>query len=159
MTLSQDIIEARGKVRPIQRHDVPVVSGLIARLARHHGDVPAIDAARLEADLFGPAPWLHGLVVERFGYVVGYALMTHIYRAQLTQRGLDLHHLFVLESSRGLGLGRQLVDAALAYGRQEGCAFLAVGTHRENGKAQAFYRTLGFEPRGGGGERFAMSLR
>ena len=158
MTISQDLLDARGRVRPMERHDVPVVSGLIARLARHHGDDPVIDAARLEADLFAPLPWLRGLVVERFGYVVGYALMTQIYRAQLTQRGFDLHHLFVLEGSRGLGLGKRLVSAALEQGRHEGCAFLAVGTHPENAKAQDFYRTLGFEARGGGGQRFAMPL-
>ncbi|MBN8829745.1 MAG: GNAT family N-acetyltransferase [Sphingomonadales bacterium] len=159
MIISQDIIEARGRVRPMERHDVPVVSGLMARLARHHGDAPAIDAAGLEADLFGPAPALHGLVVERFGYVVGYALMTHIDRAQPSQRELALRHVFVLESSRGLGLGKQLVGAARAYGREAGCAFLAVGAPPENRRAQDFYRTLGFEPGRSGAGQFAMSLQ
>nr|WP_250890471.1 GNAT family N-acetyltransferase [Sphingobium nicotianae] len=132
---------------------------MIARLARHHGDEPLIDAARLQADLFGPVPWLHGLVVERFGYVVGYALLTPLYRAQLTQRGLDLHHLFVIESSRGIGLGKLLVDAALTFARAEGCSYLAVGTHADNHRAQDFYRTLGFEARAASGERFALALQ
>lgn len=145
-------------MRPMERHDLPVVSGMIARLARHHGDDPAIDLARLEMDLFAPMPWVHGLVVERFGYVVGYALMTPRYRAQVTQRGLDLHHLFVLEGSRGLGLGRQLVSSVVDYARQSACGYLTVGAHPENRHAQAFYGSLGFEAYGSGGQ-FSMPLQ
>lgn len=158
MQFPSETAEAAGRVRPIERHDVPVVSGLIARLARHHGDDPLVDVARLEADLFAPVPWLHGLVAERFGYVVGYALLTPRYRAQMTQRGLDLHHLFVLEGSRGLGLGRLLVDAAVDHARRARCGFLLVGTSAGNEKAQAFYRALGFEPRVADGRGFAMAL-
>lgn len=156
---STDQLEAEGHVRPIERHDLAVVSGLIARLAQHHGDKPAIDIAQLEADLFASTPWLHGLVVERFGFVVGYALMIPRYRAQLTQRGLDLHHLFVLENSRGRGLGRQLVSSVLDYARETNCAFLLVGTAVDNGRAQDFYRSFGFETRNAGGQLFSMTLQ
>lgn len=155
---SEEAAETEGHVRPMERHDLAVVSGLIARLAQHHGDKPAIDIARLEADLFAPTPWLHGLVVERFGFVVGYALMIPRYRAQLSQRGLDLHHLFVLENSRGRGLGRQLASAVVDYARGTGCAFLVVGTAAGNGRAQDFYRSFGFEPRDPTGQLFAMAL-
>ena len=140
------------------RHDVPVVAGMIARLARHHGDEPAIDAARLQADLFVGTPWLRGLVVERFGYVVGYALMIPRYRAQATERGLDLHHLFILEGSRGLGLGRLLVEAVAQVAREEACGFLLVAAEAGNHKAQDFYRSLGFEDRQPTGQGFAMAL-
>ncbi|WP_231848751.1 GNAT family N-acetyltransferase [Sphingobium sp. SYK-6] len=158
MLQSDDIREGRGRVRPMDRHDLAVVADMIVRLARHHGDDPAIDAARLEVDLFGETRWLHGLVVERFGYVVGYALLVPRYRAQLTLRGLDLHHLFVLEGSRGLGLGRLLVAGAQAAAREAGCAFLTVGARAENGRAQDFYRSLGFQPHQAAGQGFAMTL-
>jgi GNAT superfamily N-acetyltransferase len=159
MSISDDSNEARGRVRPMMRHDLPVVSGLIARLARHHGDRPAIDVSRLEADLFAPVPWVQGLVVERFGYVVGYALMTARYHAQWTRRGLELDHLFVLEGSRGLGLGRKLVAAVIDHARTEGCAFLKVGTHADNAHAPAFYAAIGFSERiGRDGLQFALRL-
>lgn len=142
----------------MERHDLPVVSGMIVRLAQHHGDDALIDLARLEADLFGPGPWLHGLVVERFGFIVGYALLTPRYRAQSSQRGFDLHHLFVLEGARGLGLGRQLVAAVVDHARQAECGFLRVYAARQNGRAQDFYRSLGFDACEGS-EGFAMPLQ
>jgi GNAT superfamily N-acetyltransferase len=151
--------ETHGHVRPIQRHDLPVVSDLIARLAEHHGDQPEIDMAHLEADLFAPAPWVHGLVVEHSGVVVGYALMIPRYRAQRTQRGFDMHHLFVLEDSRGRGLGRQLVASVIAYAREARCDFLVVGTAADNNRAQDFYRSFGFEARDYAGRNFGMSLQ
>ena len=143
----------------MERHDLPVVSSLIERLARHHGDQPRIELASLEADLFTPAPWVHGLVVERFGFVVGYAMMTQRYRAQFSQRGLDLHHLFVIEGSRGLGLGKALVEAVVDFAKQADCGFLMVGAQAENRHAQGFYSALGFEPRDHAGTGFAMSLQ
>lgn len=159
MSLSELVSETESRVRPVERHDLAVVSGMIARLARQHGDEPSIDVARLEADLFGPTPWLHGLVVERCGFLVGYALMTSRYRAQLTERGLDLHHLFVLEGSRGLGLGRKLVISVVEFAREARCSFLVVGAAADNERAHRFYRALGFEPRDHAGRGFAMTLQ
>jgi len=158
MSRSDQSRDIETRARPMARHDLPVVSAMIARLAAHHGDTPLVDPARLEADLFGAGPWLHGLVAERFGFIVGYALLTPRYRAQLTQRGLDLHHLFVMEGSRGLGIGRLLVAAAADHARARGCAFLAVGTSAENVRAGDFYRANGFVPRVDAGPVFAMAL-
>lgn len=158
MSRSDMLQDIETGVRPIARHDLPVVSAMIARLAAHHGDAPLVDPARLEVDLFGPEPWLHGLVAERFGFIVGYALLTPRYRAQLTQRGLELHHLFVMEGSRGLGIGRLLVAAAADHARARGCGFLTVGTSAQNVRAGDFYRTSGFVPRLDAGPVFAMAL-
>lgn len=159
MLLSEDMQDGRGRVRPMARHDLPVVSALIARLAQHHGDTAWIDISRLEADLFAPSPWIYGLVAERFSFVVGYALMTQRYIAQRTERGIDLHHLFVIEGSRGLGLGRQLVASVVDFAREAECSFLDVGTRADNRQAQAFYRSLGFAPRERTGQSFAMMVQ
>jgi GNAT superfamily N-acetyltransferase len=158
MSKSDHSNEIPGHVRPIERSDLAIVADLIARLARHHGDQPDIDMAHLEADLFASAPWVHGLVIEHSGAVVGYSLMIARYRAQLTQRGLDMHHLFVLDDVRGLGLGRQLVASVIAYARDMRCDFLVVGTAADNERAQNFYQSLGFEPRQAGGRVFGMVL-
>lgn len=156
MSKFHDDPEHSARVRAMERYDLAVVSGLIQRLARQHGDQPAIDPAMLETDLFCATPWLHGLVVERFSYVVGYALMTPRYHAQFTQRGLDLHHLYLLEGSRGLGLGRRLVDGVIAFARDADCRFVLVGAQGSNICAQRFYEAVGFLPRAGGD--FTMAL-
>ena len=158
MLLTEAVIEAQGRVRPMARHDVPVAAGLIARLARHYDERPAIDAAGLEADLLAGAPAFHGLVAERFGYVVGYALMTPGEGASSAARTLELHQLFVIEGSRGLGLGRALVGSVMDVARETGCGLIVARAHVANIHARGFYGALGFQPRDGVATDFIMTL-
>ena len=97
---------------------------MIVDLARHHGEEPRASLAALEQDLFGPAPWASALVAEQEGSLLGYAILCRIYRAQSGERGIDLHHLFVAERARGVGLGQRLVETALDEARTRGCAYL-----------------------------------
>ena len=158
MSNSDQIAQSDDLVRPIIREDLPAVATLIAALAHHHDDRPGIDLAHLEDDLFGSTPWIHAIVAQQSGAIVGYAIMIPRYRAQFTQRGWDMHHLFVQSHLRGQGVGRRLVDAVIDHARQTRCSFLVVATAAGNLQAQAFYRGLGFEPRGETGQIFEMRL-
>ena len=71
----------QSQIRPMQRDDLPVVAQLIAALARHHDDEPDINVAHLADDLFGRAPWIHGIVAEQAGEIIGYTIMIPRYRA------------------------------------------------------------------------------
>lgn len=150
MSPVEAMIEAQGRVRPMARHDVPVVAALIARLClvdRADGAdraAPQLDAAALEAGLRAPASRLHGLVAERFGYVVGYALL----EADAAGEALDLRQLFVMEGSRGLGLGHRLVGAAADVARAAGCRRLVTRPPLASVHAPGFYAALGFQARG-----------
>ncbi len=144
MSPVETIIEAQGRVRPMARHDVPVVAALIARLCRAEGAASQLDAAALEAGLRAPASPVHGLVAERFGYVVGYALM----EASADGDALDLRQLFVMEGSRGLGLGHSLVGAAADIARKAGCRCLITRPPLASVHARGFYTALGFQARG-----------
>jgi GNAT superfamily N-acetyltransferase len=147
-------------VRPIARHDLAMVAGMMTRLAQHHGDPAAVagqggapvDMAGLDADLFGPVPLLHGLVAERFGFVVGYALMLPRYRAQVSRpvlpRILDVEQLYVHEGSRGRGLGRMLMAGITAHAQREGFTVLAAGQLTENARGHEFFERIGFAPGG-----------
>jgi GNAT superfamily N-acetyltransferase len=153
-----DVAEDAGLVRPMERHDLPVVAGLIARLAQGHGDASVVDRGALERKLFGSAPWLRGFVVERFDHVVGYALVERRYRAQFSERDLELCQLFVLHGSRGLGLGRRLVDAVVADARAAGCGAVTAGATPGNSGAPAFLGACGFAAPGPVGPRFARRV-
>jgi ribosomal protein S18 acetylase RimI-like enzyme len=131
---------------------------MIGDLARHHGEESRASLAGLEQDLFGPAPWASALVAEQGGSLLGYAILCRIYRAQTGERGIDLHHLFVVERARGAGLGRRLVEAALDEARTRGCAYFVVGTRPENVRAQRFYEGLGFERASPPGPRHRLTL-
>ena len=134
--------EAQGRVRPMARHDVPVVAAMIQRLS---GQALCADIAALDAELRAVASRRRGLVAERFGYVVGYALMA----TDEAGNALHLQQLFVIEGSRGRGLGRALVDAAADLAREMGHRHVRADAPAEAPHARSFYRALGFEESGG----------
>jgi ribosomal protein S18 acetylase RimI-like enzyme len=58
------------------------------------------------------------------------------YRAEITE-------LYVQPHARRRGLGRTLVEAALAYSRERGCIEIHLLVDPENGVGHSFYRALG----------------
>ena len=57
-----------------------------------------------------------------------------------------LEDLFVVGSARGRGLGRTLLEDALAAARARGARAVGLHTNENNERAQALYRALGFAP-------------
>lgn len=136
-------------------------AGLVAlaeALTRYHDDVPRISLATVERDFFGPVPWFHGLVAEAETALLGYAALLPLGRLGYGERGLDLHHLFVIEAARRLGTGAALIRAAEALGRDLGCTYLIIGTHPGNWAAQQYYQRLGYGPMPNTAVRFTRRL-
>lgn len=52
------------------------------------------------------------------------------------------------ESQRGLGIGRRMMDHAMALAREAGCYKLALSSNLKRIRAHAFYESLGFERHG-----------
>ena len=57
----------------------------------------------------------------------------------------EMKRLFTRPDFRGLGLGRQLVEAVLDFARQTGCACVLLDTLSDMEAARALYEDLGFE--------------
>jgi GNAT superfamily N-acetyltransferase len=146
-------------IRPARAGDAAGLLRMVEQLARHHGDDPMTNLAVLERDLFGPFPWATSLVAEDGAALLGYAILVRLYNAQFGTRGIDLHHLFVVDTARDAGLGRRLIDAVLMQAQEWGCSFVVVGTHPDNLRAQAFYEGLGFQRAATGFPRFRKELR
>ncbi len=106
----------------------------------------------------GAGPWFHVLVAENAGELVGYAALLPLARLGCGERGLDLHHLFVAESARRLGIGTALVRAAEDMARGLGCSYLIIGTHPGNWAAQEYYQRLGYGPMPNTAVRFTRRL-
>ena len=77
-------------------------------------------------------------VFEEGGAVLGVILAGHDGR-----RGF-IYHLAVGKSARGRGIGRALVDAALAALNGEGITKVALVVFAQNGGGNAFWEKLGF---------------
>jgi GNAT superfamily N-acetyltransferase len=56
-----------------------------------------------------------------------------------------LEDLFVLETARGSGLGRALVDAVVALARGRGCRRVELDANEDNTAALALYGSFGFD--------------
>jgi GNAT superfamily N-acetyltransferase len=145
-------------IRAAKSRDLPELNEMIGLLAAHHGDPAAITPEQLERDLFGAMPWIHALVAESEGLLLGYAILVPLYRAQDGQRGMDLHHLFVRDGHRGHGIGQHLVDRARETARKAGCGYLSVSAATGNVLAHRFYEQMDFKPRPVTGMRYLQAL-
>ncbi len=80
-------------------------------------------------------------VVERDGEILGY-ITTHVDRVNSRGR---IPNMAVVESARGLGLGRRLIHHALDYFRQTGMKVAQIETMASNSVGQHLYPACGFE--------------
>lgn len=155
MTLPRpDVVTIRGA----RTADLPELNDMIRLLAAHHGDSVSISPARLERDLFGNIPWIHALVAEAAGALIGYTILVPLYRAQEGQRGMDVHHLFVRDGHRGHGTGQHLLNRARDVARRCGCDFLSVSAATGNSAAHRFYENMDFTPRPITGMRYLQAI-
>ncbi len=67
-----------------------------------------------------------------------------------------LAELYVVPARRGQGLGRALMEAAIALAREEGANYMDLGTSEDDVAARALYESLGFVNREGPGGPIAF---
>ncbi|MCB1409893.1 MAG: GNAT family N-acetyltransferase [Rhodobacteraceae bacterium] len=127
-------------IHPATPDDLPRLLPMVHALAAHHGDPAACTLDDLHRDLFGPRAFLSVLMAEG-----GYTALYPVAQLHWGLRGVEMHHLFVTPAQRGAGLGRALVQAAVAQAKTQGARFMTLGTHPANDRARAFYAALGFD--------------
>lgn len=88
----------------------------------------------------------HGLfVAEVRGRVEGW-IQVSLPRMFETPRQAEIAGLIVDETARGGGIGRQLLAAAEAWAREQGCGAIRVRSNVIRERAHAFYAREGFVP-------------
>lgn len=119
--------------------------------------VPLFDAYRQfygqPADLEQAREWLRSrlrfgesvvLVAMRGSAMVGFTQLYPMYSSVHTARTWILNDLFVDAAVRRSGGGRALLDAAVAFAREDGAIGISLETTRENAAARALYRAAGW---------------
>lgn len=145
-------------IRPIEDRDLPQVLDMVNALTAHHDEVGQITTETLARDTSGPVPWVHVLVAEGDARLDGYIALIPLARFHDGVRTMDLHNLYVRDGMRGTGMGRALIDAAIAYAKERGCQVLWVGTSTDNTDAQNLYLHCGFERFDATNPRFGLKL-
>jgi len=101
------------------------------------------ELATLPADYAPPRGALFLAMVE--GQVAGCVALRPL-DASDYPNAAEMKRLYVRHRYRGLGLGRQLAEAALDAARQAGYACVLLDTLDDMESARALYEDLGFEP-------------
>ena len=83
-------------------------------------------------------------IVERRGEPVGYAVVTLGYSLEFGGRFALLDELFIAESHRGAGVGRQVLDRIAEACRERGLQAVRLEVERTNVGACGLYRRAGF---------------
>jgi GNAT superfamily N-acetyltransferase len=135
-------------IRPAVPADVPVLLALVHELAVYEREPDAVETTEemLHAALFGPAPVASCHVAQLDGAVVGMALWYVTFSTWKGVPGLWLEDLFVRDSARGTGLGRQLLQTLAAVCLERGYARFEWWVLDWNAPALGFYASLGAVP-------------
>ena len=95
-------------------------------------------------DLMG-SPAVEFLLAVEGQHAVGVCVLT--FRPSVWAEGKGvccLEDLFVIETARGSGAGRALVDLAIARAAERSCYRIELDVNAENDPARTFYLSLGF---------------
>lgn len=126
---------------------MPVLWRLLQALARHDGGGPVASVESLAAQGFGARRLYWAQLAERDGVAMGMIIHFPEYSTHSGRVGVYVQDLYVSPEARGLGVGRWLLQAAIAA-QEGGAEFVSLGVSPDNAVAQGFYRTLGFRARG-----------
>ena len=142
-------------VRPVRRDDINDAAGVAAvlnkviaegrytALAGHF--TPAEELAFLQS--LGPRSEL--FVAEQLaGQIVGFQVIEPFAVHIPTMDHVCQFATYVGENARGQGIGRRLARAILSFARTNGYKKSVVYVLANNEPGQAYYQSLGFEPRG-----------
>ena len=85
------------------------------------------------------------IVAERDQDLIGFTQLYPTFSSVAMRRVWVLNDLFVTPTARRLGVGRQLLEAAAAFGRSEQAVRLELATASDNHGAQQLYEGLNWK--------------
>jgi ribosomal protein S18 acetylase RimI-like enzyme len=127
--------------------DLPSIKQLLAELTEAVEDTEGFDLQHFDESIHQlvRGPTNHILVARDEGRLLGFVSFN--IRRTLLHPGSSglIDELVVEKTSRGSGVGRRLIDAAIEKCRELGCCEVEVSTEKSNTRARRFYRACGFE--------------
>jgi GNAT superfamily N-acetyltransferase len=134
-------------IRPAQPSDVVHIHAMIVELAVFEKLEHMVVATEelLHEGLFGPRPACEAIIGEEDGQVVTFALFFHNFSTFLTRKGLYLEDLYVKQSCRGKGYGRQMLVKLAQLAVERNCGRFEWSVLDWNTPAIDFYKGMGAE--------------
>lgn len=149
-----DQIQGCALVRPARRNDIEDAAGVATVLNGVIGEAthtaltghwsPEAELAFLQS--LGPRSEL--FVAEVRAHIVAFQVIEPFVTYTSTMDHVCHFGTYVLEGYRGQGIGCKLAATTLAFAKKHGYEKAVVYVLADNEGGQAYYRSLGFEPRG-----------
>ncbi len=129
--------------------DAPAIGSMVDEFRsylRALGDVDAcinFGSEQYRRDGFGANPAFQGLIAERGGQAVAYALYGSDYSTDTGSRTVFLHDLFVRSGCRGQGIGEALMQRIMEICKTDGATSMSWLVWHANESALRFYERMG----------------
>src|ERR1700683_1236828 len=136
---------AESRIRWATENDAALIAHYIRELAIYEKEPPEnvkITEAEVRRDGFGSHRRFEVVIAEIDRKPVGFALFFPNYSTWEGQQGLYIEDIFVEESARKSGIGRQLIAAVAKIAKSRGCARIDLAVLDWN-PARGFYKRLG----------------
>jgi GNAT superfamily N-acetyltransferase len=132
-------------IRTAGPDDAATLVRLIRALAEFEHEPDAVEATSetLADQLASERPPFEALLAERDGHAVGVAIFFENYSTWTAKPGIYLEDIFVEESERGSGVGRELLAALARIAVERGCGRLELAALDWNERAIGFYLAHG----------------
>jgi ribosomal-protein-alanine N-acetyltransferase len=132
---------ARVTIEPVAPGDVAEVCAISAKA---FDAAPGVAGVMTEANLREELarPWARVWLAREGARIVGFLVVWHV------ADELHVLNVAVLPERRRGGVGRELMDHALAYAAASSVRHLVLEVRRSNGAAIALYRAMGFHALG-----------
>jgi GNAT superfamily N-acetyltransferase len=142
------VMDGNCQIREAVRGDLPELLSLYFQLAP--GDIPLkLPVAEAIWDRMASYPCFRVRVAEIDGILVGtYSLLAMDNLAHGGAGTAILENVVVREGLRGAGIGRKMMEEAMALARGLGCYKLALSSGLSRTGARSFYEELGCERHG-----------
>jgi GNAT superfamily N-acetyltransferase len=132
-------------IRPALPADARLVAPLFDAYRQFYGKPAEPDVAlRFVSERLANADSAIFLALGDDGEPLGFTQLYPSFSSVSAGRVYILNDLFVAPQGRGKGIGRALLDAAAAFGREKGALRLALSTARTNTTAQGLYESQGW---------------
>jgi ribosomal protein S18 acetylase RimI-like enzyme len=140
------------QIREATAKELPQVLALYAQPGMNEGHALDVAQAREIFDQFARYPSYRLFVAGEVGapekLLGSYALLIMHNLAHMGTPAAIVEDVVVDRNRRRQGIGRQMMDHAVAQARAAGCYKLALSSNRKREQAHAFYESLGFELHG-----------
>jgi len=135
-------------LRPATAQDIPELCRLLALLFSQEADFTPDPARQARAlDLILARPEVGRLFcVDTGGHLAGMVSILFTVSTAEGGRAAWLEDMVIDPAARNQGLGRDLLEFAIAEARRAGCSRITLLTDEDNLAAQRFYTRSGFKP-------------